>query len=345
MTNGCVEVASNRAGAEGTEASGMYYVNGNHTFTAPATVTIDGCVYEPTGYKLERWDSAEMGWIFDSVVSSTSFAYTNCAANTGARITWNWRLKSGVKKIDADDYVQGGLLLGLDGIRNAGLGVAHNDSATTWVNLGSVGGNATPETFDAALPGAWTAKGYRFNGGDCFVTPNLHPGRQLTVQLATDYNESLQTATSQWPSPFGTNTGSDKFNIYAYRKYATDRGDLLRFNPNGYFGSYSDTDLLYWDGRFINVLMDLKRTSNSSSAAPAWASRSASSSDMADDYSYCVGTAWTAVGARASRSFSGLIHAVRLYDRVLTEAELAQNMEIDNIRFYAGAGRYSGSNW
>ena len=85
--------------------------------------------------------------------------------------------------------------------------------------------------------------------------------------------------------------------------------------------------------------MDIKRTSNSSSAAPAWASRSASSSDMADDYSYCVGTAWTAAGARASRSFSGLIHAVRLYDRVLTEAELAQNMEIDNIRFYAGAGR------
>jgi len=342
VTNGCVEVASNRAGAEGTETSGMYYVNGNHTFTAPATVTIDGCVYEPTGYKLERWDATEKGWNFDSVVSSTSFAYTNCAANTGARITWNWRLKSGVKKIDADDYVHGGLLLGLDGIRNAGLGVAHNDSATTWANLGSIGGNATPETFDAALPGAWTAKGYRFNGGNCFVTPTLHLSRQVTVQLVTDYNESLQTATSQWPSPFGTNTGSDNFNIYAYRKYATDRGDLLRFNPNGYFGGYSETDYLLWDGRFINALVDYNRISMVNSAAPTWVNRTFKN-DIAD-YSYCIGTAWTAASARASRSFSGLIHAVRLYDRVLTEAEIAQNMEIDNIRFYAGAGRYSGSN-
>ncbi|MBQ6141341.1 MAG: hypothetical protein IJI54_08645 [Kiritimatiellae bacterium] len=342
VTNGSVVVASNRAGAEGTEASGTYYVNGNHTFTAPATATIDGCTYELTGYKLETYNASKKAWDFVEVSSAASFAYTNCAANTGARITWNWRLTSGVKKIDADDYVQGGLVLGLDGIRNAGLDVAHNDNATTWKNLGSLGGNATPETFDATLPGAWTAKGYRFDGGDCFVTPTLHLGRQLTVQLVTDYNESLQTATSQWPSPFGTNTGSDNFNIYTYRKYATDRGDLLRFNANAYFGSYSETDLQLWDGRFINALVDYNRLSNTNSATPAWVSRTFKS-DIAD-YSYCIGAAWTAASARKSRSFSGLIHAVRLYDCTLTEAELAHNMEIDNIRFYAGAGRYSGSN-
>ena len=342
VTNGTVVVASNRAGAEGTEASGTYYVNGNHTFTAPATATIDGCTYELTGYKLETYNASKKAWDFVEVSSATSFAYTNCAANTGARITWNWRLKSGVKKIDADDYVQGGLVLGFDGIRNAGLGVAHDSAATTWKNLGSLGGDATPETFDETLPGAWTAKGYRFDGGDCFVTPTLHLGRQLTVQLVTDYNESLQTATSQWPSPFGTNTGSDNFNIYTYRKYATDRGDLLRFNANAYFGSYSETDLQLWDGRFINALVDYNRLSNTNSATPAWVSRTFKS-DMAD-YSYCIGAAWTAVSARKSRSFSGLIHAVRLYDCTLTEAELAHNMEIDNIRFYAGAGRYSGSN-
>ena len=342
VTNGTVVVASNRAGAEGAEASGTYYVNGNHTFTAPATATIDGCTYELTGYKLETYNASKKAWDFVTVSNATSFAYTNCAANTGARITWNWRLKSGVKKIDADDYVQGGLVLGFDGIRNAGLGVAHDSAATTWKNLGSLGGDATPETFDETLPGAWTAKGYRFDGGDCFVTPTLHLGRQLTVQLVTDYNESLQTATSQWPSPFGTNTGADKFNIYTYRKYATDRGDLLRFNANAYFGSYSETDLQLWDGRFINALVDYNRLSNTNSATPAWVSKTFKS-DIAD-YSYCIGAAWTAASARKSRSFSGLIHAVRLYDCTLTEAELAHNMEIDNIRFYAGAGRYSGSN-
>ena len=163
----------------------------------------------------------------------------------------------------------------------------------------------------------------------------------MTVQLVTDYNESLQTATSQWPSPFGTNTGSDKFNIYTYRKFATDRGDMLRLNLNGYFTSSSDADLLLWDGRFINVLMDYNRVSNTNGAAPAWGGRTFKT-DIAD-YSYCIGTAWTAADARALRSFSGLIHAIRLYDRVLTEAEIAQNMEIDNMRFYAGAGRYTGT--
>ena len=57
-------VASNRAGAEGTEASGTYYVNGNHTFTVPASVTIDGCVYEPTGYKLETYNASTKTWNF-----------------------------------------------------------------------------------------------------------------------------------------------------------------------------------------------------------------------------------------------------------------------------------------
>ena len=342
VTNGTVFVASNRVGAEGTEASGQYYVNGNHTFTAPAALTIDGCVYTNAGYKLELYNPAQKRWTLDSVVAGTSFAYTNCEANTGARITWNWRLASGVKKIDADDYVYGGLLIGFDGIRNAGLNVAHDDSATTWKNLGLIGGSATPATFDATLPGAWTAKGYRFNGGDCFVTPTLHLGRQVTVQLVTDYNESLQTATAQWPSPFGNNTGGDNFNIYTYRKYATDRGDLLRFNPNGYFGGYSETDYLLWDGRFINALVDYNRISMVNSAAPAWVNRTFKN-DIAD-YSYCIGTAWTAAGDRLKRSFSGMMYAVRLYDCLLTEAEVAQNMEIDNMRFYAGAGRYSGSN-
>ena len=42
---------------------------------------------------------------------------------------------------DADSYVQEGLVLNYDGIRNAGLGQPHSTNATTWVNLGS-GGSA-----------------------------------------------------------------------------------------------------------------------------------------------------------------------------------------------------------
>ena len=44
-----------------------------------------------------------------------------------------------VRVYDVDDYVQDGLVLHFDGIRNAGATALHNPNATTWVNLGSGG--------------------------------------------------------------------------------------------------------------------------------------------------------------------------------------------------------------
>ena len=36
---------------------------------------------------------------------------------------------------DTGDYVQDGLVLHLDGIKNAGAGAEHSPTATTWANL------------------------------------------------------------------------------------------------------------------------------------------------------------------------------------------------------------------
>ena len=40
---------------------------------------------------------------------------------------------------DADSYVQDGLVLNYDGIRNMGLNADHSTTTTTWKNLGSGG--------------------------------------------------------------------------------------------------------------------------------------------------------------------------------------------------------------
>ena len=344
VTNGCVEVASNRAGAEGTEASGMYYVNGNHTFTAPATVTIDGRVYEPSGYKLERYNVLNKTWDFVEVSDATSFAYTNCAVNTGARITWNWRLKSGVKKIDADDYVQGGLVLGLDGIRNAGLGVAHDPTATTWKNLGS-GGDLTLTTFDSSNgAGSWKDKGYFFTAGSCFyMGRSVFLGRQATIQFAAEHNMSIQV--TKWPSVFGPgNENIDRYNIYTYTARAGtgdfNRGDHLRFNT-AQVNSLS-IGLQPWDGRFGNAIIDGARSSVTNTATYAW--QPGTKSGDIGTYRYAIGAAHNSTANRKDRAYSGEIRAFRLYDRVLAEAELAHNMEIDNMRYYAGSGRSTETN-
>ncbi len=343
VTNGTVFIASNRAGAEGTEASGTYYVNGNHTFTVPASVTIDGCVYEPTGYKLETYNASTKTWNFAEERTDLSFAYTNCAANTGARITWNWRLASGVKKIDADDYVQGGLVFHFDGIRNAGLGVAHDSAATTWKNLGS-GGDATIAVFDAARgAGAWTADGYDFAAGSCFVTDAAVPlVRQSSVQFAVAYNAGIQLC--RWPSFFGPcDVNSDLFNGYTYTALSGAdefrRGDCLQFNS----ASCNDISVGVqpWDGRFGCAIIDNARSSVSNTAQYAWTSGKYKA-DIGS-HKYAIGSAHNSDANRKDRAYKGVYHAFRLYDRVLTEAELARNQEIDNMRFYAGAGRYSGS--
>ena len=344
ITNGTVVVASNRAGAEGTEASGMYYVNGNHTFTAPATVTIDGCVYEPSGYKLEHYNVSNKAWNFVGDYDGASCAVTNCSAISGRRITWNWRLKSGVKRIDADDYLQAGLVLGLDGIRNAGLGIEHDSAATTWKNLGT-GGDLTLVTFDASNgAGEWKDKGYYFTTGSCFyMDKSVFLGRQATIQFAVDHNMSLQTA--KWPSVFGPgNENIDRYNLYTYTARAGtgdfNRGDHLRFNTGAINGL--SIGVQPWEGRFGNAIIDNARSSISNAAAYAW--QTGTKSGDIGTYRYAIGAAHNSTANRQPRAYTGEIRAFRLYDRVLTESELAHNMEIDNMRYYVGASRSTDTN-
>ena len=342
VTGAIVVVASNRANAEGTEANGAYYVNGNHTFTAPAEVTIGDCVYENAGYKLERYDPDKKKWDVVGECGDASFAYTNCAANTGARITWNWRLKRGVKKIDADDYVQGGLRLHFDGIRNAGLGVAHDSSAMKWTNLAS-GPDASLVTFSSERgSGSWSGNGYDFTAGSCFETDRgIALYRQASVQFAVEYSASRQIA--RWPCFFSTVLDSDRFISYTYTPLDNNdnnRGDHLRFNTKVLSDNSFGIDA--WRGRQASLVLDYDFSSVSN--AELYASNKGSYKANIGAYKYCIGAGRMSANHRMDRAYVGLYHAFRLYDRVLTQSETAKNLEIDNIRFYTGASRSSDVN-
>ena len=335
-----VVVESNVAGTEGTEANGLYLVNGHHTFSAAAT-TVDGNEWEPTGYKLEVWNAERLTWDVEGEHAGTSFAYTNCAARAKVRLTWNWRLVNGVKKYDADSYVQAGLVLNFDGIRNAGLDQPHDPSATKWKNVGS-GPSATRTTFDSTRSaGAWAANGYDFNASDCFATDTTVPlVRQATVQVVADYNESVQI--HKWPSFFGpSNINGDRFNIYAYTPHNGtgdgNRGDRLQFNTANI--NNKSVGVQPWDGRFGNEIIDYTRSSHSSAAAYSW-NNGSYKSDIGT-YAYGIGAAYSSAGNRKDRAYMGVIHAVRLYDRVLTVAEMKYNREVDWCRFYGTAAHSS----
>ena len=87
-----VVVASNLAGAEGTEPNGFYLVDGSRTFTAPASVTVGGHNYAPLGYTLEFLNYETGLWEFDGhgVHPGASYAHTSSADDIDTRITWHW---------------------------------------------------------------------------------------------------------------------------------------------------------------------------------------------------------------------------------------------------------------
>ena len=83
-----------------------------------------------------------------------------------------------------------------DGIRNVGVGIAHDPSATIWANLGSLGSayDATKKALTSSVPsgareGEWSDVGYSFKGMEYFALGSaVALGNEVTVQCIVDYD-------------------------------------------------------------------------------------------------------------------------------------------------------------
>ena len=339
-----VIVESNTAGLDDASGSGSYTVNGTHTFAPPVSVTQGECTWAPTGYKLEGWDGVKRTWDLLWSSSDLEYVYTNCAARAKVRLTWNWRLKRGVKRIDADDYVQAGLVQQFDGIRNAGLGQPHAAEATVWKNLSPAHGDATLVVRDGAKQGAWKGRGYEFGGGDYFkLDVPMTLERQATIQVASDYYEGAQFVLH--PHLFGN--ADDRLNLYS-RWTAGDtgenRGDRIDFKADATtkLDAASRSFLQPWHGRILNALLDYNRSSLGQDATLDWRKGGYGGADVGR-CEYFIGTGGSKNSDKAIRMLVGRVYAVRVYDRPLTADELAHNLEIDGVRFHTGASRFTGT--
>ncbi|MBR3776258.1 MAG: hypothetical protein IKL02_01510 [Kiritimatiellae bacterium] len=314
---------------------GKYIVSGTETFVPPSSVTIDGNEWEPAGYILETYDAGNGKWNYASTSSETSYTYDSTGGAV-VRVTWNWRLKNGAKKYDADDYVQAGLVVQFDGIRNAGIDAVHDPAATKWVNLRPTA-DATKLVLNEARPGEWSANGYDFKAGDCFLTEyKLDFGNQVTAQITADYNESLQL--TSYPNFFSTAAANaDSFTIFAY---STGKSPITRDDYGSAFLNVAATrtsGFTRWDGRILNAAYD--KGAMSLTNGLSWAASATGTGNEIGSYVCAIGTGQNSSNNRAARAIYGRIHSVRLYNRVLTEAELRHNMEIDYARFYGTAAR------
>ena len=243
--------------------------------------------------------------------------------------------RAGLRPWEPSDYVQTGLVLHFDGIRNAGPDAAHDSAATTWKDLSP---SAKDATFNTAEDGsAWTADGYSFGGGSyATVSGKVTLGTVATVQAVTKTTiETLKESTgvngNQWSMFIGGQSSvNDACNIY----YNKGNKKFVFKNANG-----GNADLLQanWDGRYLTAI----RNGNdkylfSGAALPSSPAASGSQSAMGD-VQFWLGSADGGSGSFAARYFKGPLNAVRLYSRVLDDGELAWNRAVDEARFFGVA--------
>ena len=247
----------------------------------------------------------------------------------------NADLPSGALPMEPSAYVQTGLVGHFDGIRNAGLGQAHDSSATTWVNLGS-GGSANDATLgelssnipSGATNGEWTDSGYYFKGKHYFgIGGTINLDKAATVQLATEWTTTIGDCANYPLIIGGSSSDNDYFGIW-HDKNALAVNFKVLDNKKSAAASH-------WDGYFLNAVYDgaNSRYSLTKNTSYNWLTGGANGSIKASNTQYVIGTAQKSDSGKGPRMFKGIIRSVRIYDRILTTDELDWNRVVDDIRF------------
>ena len=340
-----VVIATAVAGLEGNEGSGAYaYDASGYTFTAPQKATLDGAVYACAGYTLETWNGSS----WSSPIPYESCSYTASDTAAKVRLTWQWRRAHAEVPVALDplfdDYVTDGLVLHLDGIRNVGADKPHSWTSSQWIDL--VKGNVASFQHDEADASTWLDDGYYFGGRSFAQFVNALSGltNMVTVQVVCDTTTNalhqLKNSASPdvlWPNLVGTGD-NDQLNIY-YDMNGATRGRLTFKNANGgnvNLANNADKDA--WEGRYVTAIRNNTTKKNyiiQGTSLTGAASANAASGNITAN-TLRVGSAGTSLDKRNQRWFLGTVKAVRIYDRVLSDAELEQNRAIDEARFFGG---------
>ena len=260
---------------------------------------------------------------------------------------------------------QGNLVLHLDGIRNTGALKAHDSTAVAWADLASsrtaafreissITCSTTPKTRSVPATSladgtsGWTDDGYYFNGTSLAqMSSSLTLGNTYTIQVVCDVDtDKFQTRFTQsqsvsvpdsndrdlkWPAFVGTtDTSGDNCNIY----YNCDSSERRVNAKMGNANFYLYVTKAAWNNHYLT----------------AWANGSKASLFATDSvgeqksFNKSIGTRTLTFGSSYGsttygawrRSLVGTIKAIRIYDKALSDAELAANRALDEARFFTG---------
>ena len=328
---GCVVVQSAIAGLEGREPNGLYFPNG-WTFSAGVgTQTARGIEWQCVGYQLQTWDAATSSWGAQTSSGASSYTSPSGTSFDSVRLTWLWKPVKGVRAADdyaVEDYVVGGMAWHLDGKE-------HGDSDTVWSDLSGNGRDATLTTGGAS---AWTKDGYSFAGDAYFRTSaSFTLGTIYTMQMLVDWNSNdMDGQNRMFLAPQG---GTADGAIWW-----KNQDENIFFRGDNAFGSAWNACPGISNPLTATYLTSLRNGNRAAittgTAHPTTTGTKGKANSIIDWFEgtkndpASVGI-WT-IGAdyQGNQKITTDMKSVRLYDRMLSDDELAWNRSVDNARFF-----------
>ena len=271
----------------------------------------------------------------------------------------------GFKAFDVGDYVQDGLVVNYDGIRNQGPDAPHDSAAMTWVNSanpgtydmtrystnGTVGASntATPAAWNNdAARGAWTDKGFVFDKDAAFY-------QSAAFAIPTTY--TIQALVDAAP----VDQPSIGYIMCDYNAAHWAYCSLGIRNSNYNYGGGNILNTMYLvsgsigkrpavrgaSGMPFTYVTAINNASNgvifTGTKAP-WDATSTDTSYGHASNSSTAGSAYTyangfCIGShypRTDEMFKGTIKNFRFYNRCLSDAEVLWNRVVDDARYFRG---------
>ena len=239
------------------------------------------------------------------------------------------------------DYVQSGLIAQWDGVENAGRG-ARRDNVKTWKDLvGSSdfifpdGANVGATFFDMLHTNGTSAAGYVTNVAAAATAIGID--NNATVEVVCDFRSLVDDGTLLsfcdgnkrvlWTRSADNNTLKGCVFCCEYMQSGYVPAAAVNLDPSFFnvvrtydFVCYSDVCAVSKNGNFFKNCSKGEVTIDAAGATNTWLS---------------IGCRRSTTGV-SSKIADVKIHAVRIYNRQLSDAELAANAEIDSLRFAVG---------
>lgn len=220
-----------------------------------------------------------------------------------------------------EEYVGKGIILYLDGINNTRNG--HNDNATVWEDLS--GNNYDFIKLSSAQNAIWSENSYVGDGTNRTLYYNqaiLADATECTIEVCYDV-----TKLTNYIWVFQSREINQPPNGFQFVVSSTRRIATVFLTSNVHETFLGDSDI---NGRTMGIALNNQTIefSNNTEFYSADVDETYMQS-VAPRTNYTIGSAYP----WQNFYFQGNIYAIRIYNRKLSEAEIAYNCQIDKLRF------------